>query len=114
MDAVEQRTTVGTGIQPAHVSGRGLAIVGIGIAGLVLVVALVMTTLGGGQPRTVGTDTSYDQVETLRVTRGLAASANSNADDSYDRIESLRGGAAIDGDHGYDQIEQVRGTSSSQ
>jgi phage tail sheath gpL-like len=110
MDAVERGTAIGTGIEHAHVSGRRAAALGIGVAGVVLVVAAMATSPIGARPGVPVTDTSYDQVETLRASRGLAGV---RIDDSYDRIESMRGSRGITGDRSYDQIERQRGSAAS-
>jgi hypothetical protein len=113
MDAVERSPRVGIGIEPTHVSRRLVATIAIALAGVVLAVALLATTIAGGRPAAGITDGSYDQIEALRGAHGLLAAPAPWADDSYDRIESQRGGVPSGGDRSYDQIEQLRGAGSA-
>src|SRR5262245_60206431 len=110
MEAVERSSQVRFGIEPTHRSGRIVAAVALVIAGLVLGAALVATTLAGLPSGTRVTDTSYDQIETLRGSRAFGAASAGSIDDSYDRIESMRGAISIGGDRSYDQVERLRGS----
>jgi hypothetical protein len=114
MDAVE-RGAVRIGVERAHVSGRLLAGVAAALAMVILVGVVAATSLVGGRA-VVGeriVDRSYDQVEALRTSRGLTAGTGAWSDDSYDRIESMRGGVTIAGDRSYDEIERLRGSATS-
>lgn len=88
MDAVE-RGTDRIGVERARINGRFLAGVVAALATVSLVGVVIAASLVGG--RTVvdepTIDRSYDQIEALRVSRGVTI-----ADDrSYDAIEQQRG-----------------------
>ena len=57
-----------------------------------------------GQSPNLAISSSYDQIETLRIGRGVSFTAAS----SYDLIEQLRLGRANKADHSYDTIEALR------
>ncbi len=66
--------------------------------------ALALPGEPGSATADAGNDTSYDDVERLRATRGQPSE-----DTSYDRVEALRAERAADlGDHRYDAIEDLR------
>jgi len=109
METIGQSKPAGGSV--ATLGHKGLAVtaaVAIAIAGGVLAatVGLGLASHPGVAPAVV-VDSSYDQVEAIRVQRGVDPGS---FDRSYDSIERLRGqttsAASLDGS--YDAIERLR------
>jgi len=114
MDAVGHGA-VRVGIGRAHGNGRLLAGLAAALATIILVGVVIATSLPGGRAA-VGApivDRSYDQIEALRTSHGLTTGPGAWSDDSYDRIESMRGDVTIAADRSYDEIERLRGSATS-
>jgi hypothetical protein len=87
----QQAGTIEAGPRPASLKAFALAAVLVTIAAAaILIGSLVVGSLAGSVSGVTGaaTDTSYDQIERMRIMRDVSAGS---VDGSYDQVEQLRG-----------------------
>ena len=87
----QQAGTIHTGARPASLKAFALAAVLVTFAAAaILIGSLVSGSLAGSVSGVTGAaaDTSYSQIERMRISRDMAAGS---VDGSYDQVEQLRG-----------------------